>query len=594
MNGQGESSDLVVVALPGVQRFIAEGRSTSDVRAASQIYSRLASVAAGACRDAGGKLVFPVGEADTDSMPNRVVALFPPDSGADAARQVQTAVRETWLGWLSETLPRQSDADTPGMPLVQWVCVPAEAGEYRDQWQEGQRLLTARRRVRDFEAVEWRRRTLCSLGPRWPAADPPMGLKAHEKATLSAAAWVKRRWHRLGNPGGFPSTSSIASAPFRRAVLEYLQDQDVYAAVGDLARAARQVIRITQGGDVRETRIAGLPNPDADPEKWFASTAGPWVYEERWQAESLASESGADPAAIRGAVDSGRRAVSKLHEAMKARQVPKPTAYLAVIVQDIDDMGRFLGGDADSSGGARLELSAASHQRVSAALQGTAGEQRRVLESAELLGVPVYAGGDDLLAFVPARTALMAARKCHDKIPPDLRTASTAVLFFHYHAGLQGALTRARGLLHEAKNRVAGKHALAVGYLRGSGASEISIQPWPGPDGRNTADLFGVFAADMEHPLSPRLLADLERDGAELAELSRQYPAHYRAELTRLVHRHTARGQGGATVARAAARAADALEWLGAHEKAASARTEKSSRPELAARVGVFLRQEAR
>jgi hypothetical protein len=30
--------DLVVVALPGVQRFIAEARSTSDVAASSEIY----------------------------------------------------------------------------------------------------------------------------------------------------------------------------------------------------------------------------------------------------------------------------------------------------------------------------------------------------------------------------------------------------------------------------------------------------------------------------------------------------------------------------------------------------------------------------
>ncbi len=316
------------------------------------------------------------------------------------------------------------------------------------------------------------------------------------------------------------------------------------------------------------------------------------MYEERWQAESLSRETGADPAAISAAVNTGRKAVIELHEVMEKRfQVPKPASYLAVIAQDIDDMGRFLGGIAESPSGAKIEVSAASHRQISAALQETATEQRGVLETTELLGVPVYSGGDDLLAFTPARSALAAAKDCHAKIPPGL-TASTAVLFFHYHAGLQSTLTKARHLLEDAKKRVDGKHGLAVGYLRRSGVSEVSIQPWPGPDGGSTADLFGVFATGIEQPLSPRLLADLERDHAELARLSRKHPDHYRAELTRLVRRHIGKGESGGEAAVRAA--AEALTWLGEHEKAPTPHVHDIPGPELAARVGVFLRQEAR
>jgi CRISPR-associated protein Cmr2 len=106
------------------------------------------------------------------------------------------------------------------MPLVHWVCVPSVSGGYPAQWREAQRLLAARRRIRDFPAVEWPQRALCVLGPRWPAEPVPGGLKEHEKAALSAAGWVKRRWRKIHDLGGFPSTASIASAPFRRAVLE--------------------------------------------------------------------------------------------------------------------------------------------------------------------------------------------------------------------------------------------------------------------------------------------------------------------------------------------------------------------------------------
>jgi CRISPR-associated protein len=48
LDDQGVRRGLVVVALPGVQKPIAEARSTSDVSAASAIYSALAQRASAA------------------------------------------------------------------------------------------------------------------------------------------------------------------------------------------------------------------------------------------------------------------------------------------------------------------------------------------------------------------------------------------------------------------------------------------------------------------------------------------------------------------------------------------------------------------
>lgn len=215
-----------------------------------------------------------------------------------------------------------------------------------------------------------------------------------------------------------------------------------------------------------------------------------------------------------------------------------------------------------------------------------------MLEGTDHLGVPVYVGGDDLLAFTPAATALASARACHDKVPPILPTASTAVLFFHYHASLQGAVSTARTLLKEAKSNVPGKHGLAVGYLRRSGVSEASVQPWAGPGGGSAADLFGIFTATGHlGRLSPRLVADLDRDSSELERLSSCAPGLYRAELTRLIRRHTDAGPHEAQESAAAA----ALEWLGKNEAAARSQDgDRAARPQIAGRVGVFLRQEAR
>jgi CRISPR-associated protein Cmr2 len=277
---------------------------------------------------------------------------------------------------------------------------------------------------------------------------------------------------------------------------------------------------------------------------------------------------------------------------MKELGVPALASYLAVIVQDLDSMGAFLGGDAASAAGARIEVTPDTHRAVSARLQRVAGAQREILRSGQLLGVPVYTGGDDLLAFSPAATALEAARRCHEAVPAELPTASTAVLYFHYHAGLQSAMSRARELLDQGKSRVPGKHALAVGYLRRSGVGEASVQPWATKQG-SSAESFGIFTAGHGHRLSPRLVADLDRDADELARLSMVSESLYRAELTRLVHRHTEAETASARdqVARAAA---EALEHLGKYEAAERlARGTPGARPQLAARVGVFLRQEA-
>ena len=213
-----------------------------------------------------------------------------------------------------------------------------------------------------------------------------------------------------------------------------------------------------------------------------------------------------------------------------------------------------------------------------------------------MLGLPVYTGGDDLLAFVPAVHALTAAQSCHDAIPPSLPTASTAICFFHYHASLRDALASARQQLEAAKE-LDGKHGLNVGYMRRSGVSEASVQPWrpEGTDAGGAASAvsaFEVFARSHRYSLSPRLVADLERNKYELARLSNSHPAAYQAELARLVRRHLDGDPPGAEVAEVAA----AISRLGAHE--ASNRPPEVSAagawPLPATRVAVFLRQEAR
>src|ERR1039457_1695511 len=523
-------------------------------------------------------------------MPNRVVALLPAGTGAAAARRASEAVHEAWQRWVRRALEPASGEplpETPGFPCVQWVCVPADTAGYKEQWLQAQRLLVARRRIRDFPAApeeEWRQRVLCSLAPRWPAERkaPPKAPRYEQRTPLSAVGWVKRRWRHTNGASGFPSTASIASAPYRRAVLQRLADPEISDAVAALDNARRVIERVL-GTAGTETPVPGLAPliPASVPGAWLARSGGAWVYPEQWRAETLVRQAGMDPARdgaaartqIQNAVRDGLEAARRLRRLMDkpASRAVQLASYLAVVVQDLDSMGLFLSGQAGDAAGREIEVLPNEHRRVSQELLRVAVAQREVLEAEPLLSVPVYAGGDDLLAFCPASTAIDAAETCQGEIPGSLPRASTAVLFFHYHASIQQAMSQARGLLDQAKE-MRGKHGLAVGYLRRSGVRAVSIQPWADREGNSSAHLFGLFAREREPRLSPRLVADLERDAAELADLSevsqRLHRPLYTAELARLVRRHA--GAGAAQHRDAISRVAGALDWLGRHEHARS------------------------
>jgi hypothetical protein len=617
----GDGDDLLVIALSGVQRFIAESRTTADLRAGSEIFARLAAQAARVIEDAGGaRLVFPqrvpatpdrmdgvaAVASEAVGVPNRIVALVPAGRGARLAGEVAAAVDRLWRDWVRATVG--GEVDTPGLPSVQWVRVPASGqGGYAAQWHEAQSVLVGRRRLRDFAEVEVLGERLCALSPRWTALpSAPLPSRAYERDVLSAANWVKRRW-RGGVPAdggdrtdgervGFPSTSSIASALFRQRVLRAMGERPVREAVTALRVAVWGLTR------TRETAVAGLlqERPGDDLARWFAEAGGPWVYPEVWDAASLWRELGERrrpmPDVFPTRATAGRVALDGLLRLMDPQgKASAPPSYLALIAQDLDDMGAFLGGQRPAANGAVLAVDAAEHGRVSARLLQLADQQRQALIVAGILGVPVYAGGDDLLAFAPAPTGLAAARGCRSLVPDDLRTASTAVLFFHRTSSLRRAVTEAWALLAQAKTVDERKDALGVGFLRRSGVREYSIQPWhlAGHGDDSAADLFAVFGKrPHRRPLSPRLVSELERDEAELAGLDPfdDEADLYRAELSRLVQRH-----GGTSAD------ASALGLLGRRERArreadTAVRGQypvaASGVPARAARVAVFLRQE--
>lgn len=219
-------------------------------------------------------------------------------------------------------------------------------------------------------------------------------------------------------------------------------------------------------------------------------------------------------------------------------------------------MGKYLSGDASGQDGQPLDLSRghAVHTDVSARLARTAARQRKAVQ--KVGGVVVYAGGDDLLALVPAASALEATRACRKAGDPYLPHASNGLMFFHHGASLRQALAGAQELLEKAKE-LANKNGLGVGFVRSSGSHASCVLPWREEAGEGTPEVadspveaLELFVTSKNHPrarLSPRLLSDLlaERfhlDGGGQDALGGFDVLPYRvahAEMRRLVLRHT-------------------------------------------------------
>lgn len=579
--------DLVLLSLGGVQRFIAESRSTGDVAGASLVVQRLARKAAqraaqllaGSPEPCG--LIFP-GDVDA-AVSNKIVLLAPAGTGATTARAVAEHVAAVWRTMVRRAYLKDPPP-TPGMPEVSWVTVTGSAKEqdYSSLWAAAQQELVGRRRARVFPAFCAERKVLCGQSAGLPAGPVPSGARRHERQEqLSAAGWVKR-WEQRADGDLFPSTLSIASSSFRsRLFTRAATDEGVRAALrGPLERLDGAVARLDVQVD-RAPRPLAISGLDA-----LAGRLGAWVYREVWDSASLAREYRIQPDA--STVAAGRDAARAVVSAAKNAGIRAPSPYYAVVVQDLDRLGRAL---------STMDLR--RQRAVSAYLGELAEVQRAVIGAADPEGVLVYAGGDDLLAFCAASAALPLAGALRQQLVEQVAggplagagldggpiTASTGVVFAHMSSPLQDTLTAARSAIAQAKSaRVAGRFrdALSVVVRRRGGERASTVQPWwPEPGQRADTLLTTLRPGQGAAELSAGLASRLERDEAGLDELAAQ-PSRWpllRLELRRLIER-----QHGDPAA------ADAVCTLGLRERSPGA---GPFRPVPSTLVARFLSQEA-
>jgi CRISPR-associated protein Cmr2 len=216
----------------------------------------------------------------------------------------------------------------------------------------------------------------------------------------------------------------------------------------------------------------------------------------------------------------------------KRKDRGRPPTYYAILAMDADKMHRWLQGEMAPGMGTELLTS------LSNALARFAREIcRGVVEDHQ--GRLIYAGGDDLLAFLPADVALDCAAKLAEEFArnwredPGLRetprpaTLSGGIAVVHYKEDLRYALDQAREAEEFAKAH--GGDAVAITVVRRSGEQSRVTIPW-----ELVSDVGETFLRPFRRKASDRWLYALRASAPTLGALPR---TAIRAEIGRMAAR---------------------------------------------------------
>jgi len=477
---------LLLVHIGPVQDFIASARRSRDLWFGSWLLSELSKAAAHAISEQEGaqeSLIFPAPsdasllKASSEfSATNRIVALIqqPPDTLADevekAVRLRLEAIRKGAFGQVSGPFNRGiAEAQVDDLLEFFWVAVPINGTPYAAARERAEALMAARKSTRAFGPATWGSNSPKSSLDGIRESVIPEGAypsrredeqRRQEKTEalylqygagpaerLSGVDLLKRHGQR-GQESRFPSTSHIASLPLLKGLSDVQGVQTLLDEYTD--KLPQQVIS--------QERI-----PKRFAHAIFGTLDGSLFFESRLS-ESLEGEQ-------------LREAARALNEFLaSAANGKSPIPYYALLLADGDRMGQVI--DAQSSSD--------EHRQLSAVLTEFAGKVQTIVEE-NYGGALVYAGGDDVLAFLPLHTAIDCAQTLADTFSEQMgvfrdragapATFSAGIAVNHHLEPLSDALDFARQAEQKAK-AVPGKNALAVGVIKRGGVPRMIAGKW--------------------------------------------------------------------------------------------------------------------
>ncbi|TWU17952.1 type III-B CRISPR-associated protein Cas10/Cmr2 [Allorhodopirellula heiligendammensis] len=330
--------------------------------------------------------------------------------------------------------------------LIRNVPVTEEGGVKCSLMHEWQELSGYERR--DDQTAFWNAVRRCSgVGT----------LDLRDGERLCAMALIKRLlpavdtqvFGRSFQQKNWPSTAFLAAMPW----LHEVQQNPTARAAADAYVAAARKAGVCQS-EVEAAKDAEMPWARIDAPAWFTTS----IHNNEWLMEQS---------------DTGML-IKQLDDLYRVTAGRKPIPFYALLLMDGDSMGSLLHAIKDPT---------ALSQCLS---RFTSGVNQAVKEHG---GRTVYAGGDDVLALLPAtETLAIADRLSHEYqrsfvgVLEDTSevqaTISAAIVYAHWKQPLRQVLQHAHRLLDDVAKNATGRDAVAIGIVKGSGLNAQWAVPW--------------------------------------------------------------------------------------------------------------------
>lgn len=439
-----------------VQDFIATARKSRDLWYGSWLLSELSkAILHTIAQEAYDcEIVFPIVNSTPNSssnIPNRIGVVFNTWQ-EDIPHILHQALNDRLLELAKEVLEPISDDllsrdlaynQIMNLPEFLWVAVEFLKDEpFRSVRQKAESLLAFRKNTRDFVQVKGLNQRKSSLDGRLESVIPESfylqqnsrklftKFRAKQDERLSGVDLLKRLGNR-NQEREFPSTSDVAAAP----LLAGMKKEEAEAVIKKIKD------RFDKNGF----------------SKAEISENGALLFPSR--IKELVSE------------EALCKDILKLRDDLLGRKEPQP--YYSLFIADGDDMGKLI----DST------KSISEHQNISKALSDFAADIPPLIE--EHNGVCVYAGGEDILAYLPLHTGLV----CAQEIERHFRNAFKKI-DIHNQASLSGGLVIAHHLtpLHEIlaelrsaerlSKELSGKNGLTIVLNKRGGSPKRITDKW--------------------------------------------------------------------------------------------------------------------
>lgn len=394
---------LLILALGPVQSFITSARRSRDLWSGSWLLSEISKAAARALRDGGAQLIFPAPNSDLApgsqfSVGNKVQAILEnaDEAAVRALMEIAKAAAHDRFHEIAENARKelkdpgalredvwQAQLDDYVEAYAAWARI-GEAG-YGAAVDLASAALAARKATRNFRpsalsaeeapcfglpksSLDGARETVLTKNSPGLTLRRKLGLSSGEQ--LDCAGIAKRLGGRIDQ---FTPYTRVAAHGW----IETLPEATRQA----LAQAYEPLVAAGLA-----TRVAG----NGDCFKAFPYDAQ-LLYRSRLDAALRDAQNDSDSEAA--------EALQALRSTLKEpwRRWGEPCTYSVVLLADGDKMGALLGDVKERD----------HHIRITEALSAFAGSVR--MRVREFAGHAIYAGGDDVLAFVPLHSALECA-----------------------------------------------------------------------------------------------------------------------------------------------------------------------------------------